>query len=434
MKMKKIVSYITALTILIIPVNLLASEEVMFYDEATPSFEDVVYANQLFEISLFAGYNNLENRYNRAKEAIIAELKNFNPRINITEFHLPLDMRDALFSDIFFSNPELFYINNSCKFYRVSQFPNDIAIIEFSFAYTASEYAVRKQKFDNEIDKITSLITPNMSELEKALIVHDYIDLHCEYDTAFDTETNSFKAPSYRADGIIVDKVGVCQSYSMAYYYIMNLIGVETDYVESKNMNHIWNIFKIGDNWYHVDSTWDDPLPNSYAHVDHTYFLASDDLISSGENPHYDWVANHECSDTSLDDHFWRNIKGAIALDGEGRAYYHTGLKSSSGNFPYYYFEILSHNLNTHATQIIRTEEKKYWYVWGKKTFYTEVFSDVSFFDGKLYNNTYITVEDVPKQYLTQTIRFQNSDTNVKWNVESNKITLDTAPERKFNH
>ena len=53
------------------------------------------------------------------------------------------------------------------------------------------------------------------------------------------------------------------------------------------------------------------------------------------------------------------------------------------------------------------------------------------FFDGKLYDNKYFTVKDVPETYLKQTIRFQNSDTSVKWYAES-IIELEKAPEREF--
>ena len=56
------------------------------------------------------------------------------------------------------------------------------------------------------------------------------------------------------------------------------------------------------------------------------------------------------------------------------------------------------------------------------------------FFDGILYNGTYLTVEDVPEKYLIQTIRFQSDNTSVKWNAESIKITLGTALESKFTH
>ena len=54
------------------------------------------------------------------------------------------------------------------------------------------------------------------------------------------------------------------------------------------------------------------------------------------------------------------------------------------------------------------------------------------FFNGSLYNNTYFTVKDAPEAYLKQTIRFQNSDTSVKWYAESINITLENAPEKDY--
>ena len=56
------------------------------------------------------------------------------------------------------------------------------------------------------------------------------------------------------------------------------------------------------------------------------------------------------------------------------------------------------------------------------------------FFDGRLYNNTYYTVKDVPLHYLNQNVRFYKvSDGNA---IASHKlqqsITLETAPEKDF--
>lgn len=388
--MKKLLSFVLTLIVCIIPLQSFAVKDEMFYFEGTASFEDVVYLKQYFETAFFTESDETEEvRYEEAKQALIDGVRNYENIIDIFEYNIPVDFATALFSDVFYYNPELFYISNAFGVYGYEEYPDTIAFFEFQFAYTPSEYATRKRQFDNEVAKITSLVKPNMSELERALIVHDYLDLHCEYDTepmGFSIEGNPiYRDSSFRADGVIVDKVGVCQSYSMAYYYIMSLLGVETDYVKSEAMNHMWNIFKIDDNWYHVDSTWDDPVPDEYAYVSHQHFLASNALISSGENPHHDWIAKHECTDTTLDNHFWRNINGAIALDGDGKAYYHTGLKSSTGNFPYY-FEILSHDLDTHETQVVTTEEGKYWYTCETNEIF--VSSDVLFYNGKLYYNT----------------------------------------------
>ena len=56
--------------------------------------------------------------------------------------------------------------------------------------------------------------------------------------------------------------------------------------------NHTWNRIKLGGKWYHVDVTWDDPVPDQLGYAIHTYFLVSDAFLSStddGKRPHYGW-------------------------------------------------------------------------------------------------------------------------------------------------
>ena len=39
----------------------------------------------------------------------------------------------------------------------------------------------------------------------------------------------------------------------------MTRMGVDTSFAISTSMDHMWNVVKIDGNWYHVDTTWDDP-------------------------------------------------------------------------------------------------------------------------------------------------------------------------------
>ena len=49
---------------------------------------------------------------------------------------------------------------------------------------------------------------------------------------------------------------------------------------------------KIDVSYYHVDCTWDDPVPDSLGNVYHAYFLVSDSAIQEarlGTSVHYGW-------------------------------------------------------------------------------------------------------------------------------------------------
>lgn len=63
---------------------------------------------------------------------------------------------------------------------------------------------------------------------------------------------------------------------------------------------HAWNIVQIDGEWYHVDTTWDDPIPNREGYVRYEYFLKSDAAMSFDHN---NWDTPHgACTSTRYDD------------------------------------------------------------------------------------------------------------------------------------
>ena len=87
----------------------------------------------------------------------------------------------------------------------------------------------RKQKaeFDAEVKKIMSGIKSNMTDVQKALYVHDYMVTNYSYDyNAYLNymRGNKLAVPDehYTAMGVMVNKTGVCQGYALAYSYLIN--------------------------------------------------------------------------------------------------------------------------------------------------------------------------------------------------------------------
>ena len=133
-------------------------------------------------------------------------------------------------------------------------------------------------------DLITDIIDHNiredMSEYDKVKAVHDYLVMNTVYTESDDKD--------YLATAISVlkDGQGQCQGYSEAFAAIMIISGVETRVVSGKAFDsqmrfvpHAWNQVKIGGIWYHVDVTWDDPLPDTGGDVLHSYLCRSDDFF-----------------------------------------------------------------------------------------------------------------------------------------------------------
>ena len=133
-------------------------------------------------------------------------------------------------------------------------------------------------------------ISPTMTEYQKELALHDYLVKNCTYGNGDPENDNEF-----RAYGALIEKEAVCNGYAEAMALLLSCAGLENRYVvgtatvnrgiavveneDEKRENHAWNLVKINGTWYHLDSTWDDPV-GDYELVSHAYFNMSDELMA----------------------------------------------------------------------------------------------------------------------------------------------------------
>lgn len=128
---------------------------------------------------------------------------------------------------------------------------------------------------DNAISKILAdIITNNMTDFEKIKVIHDYIVLNSKYSL----ETNSSPYSPYT---LITEGKGVCAAYALLAYKMLTKCNIETYIVEGETTEaHAWNIVKLDNAYYNLDTTWDDPLEDRKGLVQYTYFLVSDEYLS----------------------------------------------------------------------------------------------------------------------------------------------------------
>lgn len=123
-----------------------------------------------------------------------------------------------------------------------------------------------------------------MPPAEAALALHDWVALHAEYDVANANFDRTYGADEYTPfDGkyLFLEGKGVCDSYVQAYWLLLQLAGVPcgmvSGYVPKYQQGHAWNLVHLGDHWAHVDTTFDDPVPDKKGQVVHTNFDKSDE-------------------------------------------------------------------------------------------------------------------------------------------------------------
>lgn len=176
---------------------------------------------------------------------------------------------------------------------------------------------VRRQ-LDAEMGSIMKNVKSGMSDVEKALVLHDYLARTVVY-------TDSSSAPwRISEEGAILKKRANCMGYALAYIALLESVGIEAKCVSSESMVHMWNLVKIGGKWFHVDLVWDSPLSslnrkNMYGYVCHDNFLLSNTAIR--KTGHKGFSAS--ATSTKYDKMYWRKSDSSFWYQG-GKYYYAT--------------------------------------------------------------------------------------------------------------
>lgn len=117
------------------------------------------------------------------------------------------------------------------------------------------------------------------NDYDRVKFFHDELVTGNRYDTTYS---------NYKLVDALGGRVCVCDGYSKAFQLLCRGVGVECIYVVGNTSGdndggHSWNKVKLDGEWYNVDVTWDDPVPDGGSNPDnisYAYFLITDKAIS----------------------------------------------------------------------------------------------------------------------------------------------------------
>lgn len=136
-------------------------------------------------------------------------------------------------------------------------------------------------------DTAASITNDSMSERDKIKAVHDWIINHTQYDMA-NYDKGTIPDDSYSIAGVMLNGKAVCSGYAATFDYFMYVLGIEHEHVSGEATNskgitgdHSWNRVLLGNQWYYVDCTWDDPVSSDGKDIlRYTYFMISNAEMS----------------------------------------------------------------------------------------------------------------------------------------------------------
>lgn len=206
------------------------------------------------------------NTNNTLEEYIAQHMMNLEPVIDLSMF--PEAGNSEILADTVFM--------------VISQYPLIFGEESFSYDYVSNSLLVGYQTTDKAsvekkqkeiMDKVKKVvkdvIKPGMTDYEKEKALHDWLVANTVYDyEALEiAEQNNFQEmpkgheDSFNPYGVLINGVGVCQSYAEAYKLLCTEAELECVVATGlmTGVPHAWNLVKMGDEtYYHVDTTNND--------------------------------------------------------------------------------------------------------------------------------------------------------------------------------
>lgn len=186
----------------------------------------------------------------------------------------------------------------------------------FHMTYVEDEYDM--DAFYAARDEALALITPEMTDIQKALVLHDYLVSKTAYDS-WGHEGGGARRNDYKAYGALVEHLAVCDGLSLAYKYLCNQAGLECYCTSSETIQHGWNTVVIDGEAYEVDLTADNPCYDMLGRVWHECAFVSETKAKEwpghmeDRNVHsYVGTIDLPATSTKYEDAFWSSIKTPI--------------------------------------------------------------------------------------------------------------------------
>lgn len=198
---------------------------------------------------------------------------------DVKEYSLTLDIAAAVWKAFYVSNPVYYWLDA-----RI------VSIGDSMLLTVADDYAraVDRREADAAISAMTKecslLVKEDMTELEKAVTITEYIVTNMEYAYEKDGTTPVKDMWAHCMAGFAMRGLGVCEAYAKSFMYLCLLNDVDCRMGSGyAGEPHAWNYVKIDGEWYGADLTWTD---NSGDRAVYDYFGLSSARMFEKHTPH----------------------------------------------------------------------------------------------------------------------------------------------------
>ena len=193
-------------------------------------------------------YNQINSRQQKIYQTLEKGCAEYNSVIKLDREPIS-DVTVAAYS-LSMDHPELFWISN----YNYKVLNNEY-VVEISYDIPSGARDT-SQKIETKVAEI-------LNDMRSKNIYREYDKLRFFYEWIINNTEYGDTADSQEITSVFINNVSVCSGYSKAFLYLCQKSGIECACVAgytNSNEKHAWNLVKLDNNYYWVDSTWGDPV------------------------------------------------------------------------------------------------------------------------------------------------------------------------------
>jgi len=227
--------------------------------------------------------------------------------IDITRLECNSTDVEKAFYAMDYDNPQFFWLSSG---YTYSYIGNTIYYVQPTYSRTAKEAAAIQPKVEALADSIIENAMKKDDLFERILYIHDVIVNRTDYTLTGGEHIRDI-------DGVLINGKALCEGYAKSFAYLCQLMGIECICVIGDSDGpHMWNLVKLDGEWYHMDTTFDDPIGEVPSCI-YSYFCVTEEQISQ----------THDIDDflsipkATADEYNYYNAKGITVYTSARTAY-----------------------------------------------------------------------------------------------------------------
>ncbi len=275
----------------------------------------------LSSCSLWERVSFADGAFPSAYEQMLRALEAGEKEVTVRQKTLSEHLLKDAYSRIRQERPDLFWLGGSWTGTIESSFLGDTAVLTVSYYGEKQDNLAKRERLMQRAQELAEACRALPSTYDQLLLVHDAIVNFCQYDAEAARQVTREPGTDQvllasTAYGCLVEGKAICSGYSAAFSLVLQQLSIPCRCITgtADGQLHGWNLVRVGEDWCHVDVTWDDPITEdgSPALV-HDYFCIPDEEIlidhlpDSGQDlpdcrfSEYDWYRRNNMTVESCD-------------------------------------------------------------------------------------------------------------------------------------